>query len=109
MKENPRPGEIVIDRSDGSELGASIRYESGATNVTIRDVYAIPSDSHFVLISSRSYDYGRGGFPQGVFGVAHTEEEADKRLYDYIRWQTEEVMKKHYSGHNLVDKVHPED
>lgn len=103
--ENPREGEIVMDVDSENLERSALRYVSKATNTTLREVYAIESGSHFVLISSPIYDFGPNSKPAGILDVVHSIEEAENGLYDYLLAQTKSLQARYYPKNTLVDKI----
>ena len=108
--ENPKRGEMIIDRTNEMQKGLSLRFISAVTNTIIRDVYAIETIDEngkdcFVVNSSISHDYGENAPLEGIVGVAYSPRGAGKMAHNYIKTESEKVRRDHYPNHTLVDRV----
>jgi hypothetical protein len=104
---NPNEGKVVISRITRMDSRCP-GFLSRTTDQIIRETYVLggirgdDGERHFFAMTEMEYDSSRN---EGGLGVAHSFEDAEKMAYDYIRQQTEEVMKVHYPNHTLDDKV----
>lgn len=108
---------IILEEFNDIWKGMLTRYVSKAGNELIRDVYAIEvkpkiegyipieENSIFVLKSSPILD-PKMSFFNDVIGLAYSEAQAEKELYDYILKETNEHMERHLPGFSLEDRLH---
>ena len=76
----------------------------------MREVYAIETldeneEVCFVIKNSHCTGYDSDSFPEGIVGVAYSLESAKRFAQKYITAESEEVRKKFYQNHTLVDKT----
>ena len=78
----------------GSSVGYVVKYRMNEARGLTIELSGQEIDGHYILtkrVTERPTDYGFS-----VFGVCHTSEEADKRLYERAKEIAGEMAKRHH-------------
>lgn len=79
---------IYLERRPNLYDGLISNFVSYTTKEVIKDLQAINSDEHFVLINS---PYCEPSTIPRIIGVAHSEGEAEKRMYEFLKTDAKEL------------------
>ena len=79
---------IYLERRPNLYNGPISNFVSYTTKEVIKDLQSITSDEHFVLINS---PYCESSTVPRIIGVAHSEGEAEKRMYEFLKTDAKEL------------------
>ena len=90
--------DLVLERV-GKDFSSSFRLCIPSMNSVLCETYIEHIADHYIIKRRSCMD-------PGIFGVAHTIEESEEEMYNFLKARAEKVVKK--KGYVLEDKVEKE-